>query len=223
MSITIRKSEANEIECKICNYSSKIVVFSDKYRIFMMINFTTYQGEFSKTMHTDALEKFMQDPSVEIKFHKVMSHYVLMLIHPYGIKIEVKLYDVLKEKIQNNFGGLVCTKLAAIGEIHILEWARSIGCPWDAATCAAAAKNGHLNVLMWLRKNGCPWDSTTCTNAAKYGNLELLKWVYKHSCERDIDVFHSIARDEREYIPEHVEWIQNKLTQNVSDSESDTF
>jgi hypothetical protein len=64
-------------------------------------------------------------------------------------------------------------RMAAIGWLRVLQWARANGCPWDEATCASAAEGGHLEVLQWARSNGCLWDESTCAGAAKGGHLEV--------------------------------------------------
>jgi len=42
------------------------------------------------------------------------------------------------------------------GQLEVLQWLRTNGCPWNADTCSVAATGGHLEVLQWLRANGCP-------------------------------------------------------------------
>jgi hypothetical protein len=42
------------------------------------------------------------------------------------------------------------------GHLHVLQWARDHGCPWDEWTCAHAAYGGHLHILQWALENGCP-------------------------------------------------------------------
>jgi hypothetical protein len=61
----------------------------------------------------------------------------------------------------------VCYAAAKSGHLHILQWARSVGCPWVdedlprplflyfvAATC------DHVHIMQWADSNGCPWTST---------------------------------------------------------------
>ena len=49
------------------------------------------------------------------------------------------------------------------GHLHVLQWARENGCPWNEETCAHAAMKGHLEVLKWAREHHCPWDEVTCS------------------------------------------------------------
>ena len=70
-----------------------------------------------------------------------------------------------------------CLKVAALGELKLLQWARANGAPWNVWTCTYAAEGGHLEVLQWARANGAPWDERTCANAAKGGHLEVLQWA----------------------------------------------
>jgi len=32
--------------------------------------------------------------------------------------------------------------------MHILQWARANGCPWDSSTCSGAAAGGHLPIAV---------------------------------------------------------------------------
>ncbi|CAN0426198.1 unnamed protein product, partial [Ectocarpus fasciculatus] len=50
----------------------------------------------------------------------------------------------------------LCETAARNGHLEILQWARRIGCPWEASTCYGAAENGHLEILQWATNNGCP-------------------------------------------------------------------
>ncbi|CAM9662690.1 unnamed protein product, partial [Discosporangium mesarthrocarpum] len=37
---------------------------------------------------------------------------------------------------------------------------------WDEDTCACVAKAGHLHILEWARRQGCPWDTVRCCSRA---------------------------------------------------------
>ena len=52
--------------------------------------------------------------------------------------------------------GRTSRRLASVGALEALQWARANGCAWDAYTCSRAARGGHLEVLQWARANGCP-------------------------------------------------------------------
>ncbi len=51
--------------------------------------------------------------------------------------------------------------IAFSGNLELLKWVRSNGCPWDDDTCFYAAYGGHLKVLKWARSNGCPCECGT--------------------------------------------------------------
>ncbi|CAB9496674.1 ankyrin repeat protein [Seminavis robusta] len=80
---------------------------------------------------------------------------------------------------------LVCTAIAKIGNIAVMQWARQKGFPWNEDTCARAAENGHLEMLQWLREKGCPWNEYACLSAAANGHLEILKWLHANGCTWD--------------------------------------
>ena len=68
------------------------------------------------------------------------------------------------------------------GNLEIMKWLKSEGCPWDASACSGAAKGGHLETLKWLRSEGCPWDERTCERAASRGHLDVLRWAIDNGC-----------------------------------------
>jgi F-box domain len=79
----------------------------------------------------------------------------------------------------------LCALAAAAGNLPGLQYLHvGHGCAWDARICARAARHGHWGVLEWLRSLGCPWDastlgfqwdSSTCSNAANSGKLDVLQ------------------------------------------------
>ena len=69
----------------------------------------------------------------------------------------------------------LCSLIAGIGNLELLQSARENGCPWDETTCLKAASGGHLPVLRWAREAGCPAGGTElCAAAAGSGQLEVL-------------------------------------------------
>jgi len=72
-----------------------------------------------------------------------------------------------------------------VGSVEALEWAKTMGCPWNSITCLYAAGSGHLDVLIWARENGCEWDAWTCAAAAEGGHLHVLIWARENGCEWD--------------------------------------
>ena len=78
-----------------------------------------------------------------------------------------------------------CNGAAWGGHLEILKWLRSKGCPWDWRSCSRAAGGGHLETLKWLRSEGCPWNQYACSGAAWGGHLEVLKWLRSEGCPWD--------------------------------------
>ena len=78
------------------------------------------------------------------------------------------------------------------GQLEILKWLRSEGCPWDASACAGAAKCGHLEVLKWLRSEGCPWDSSTWFSAAE----STREWLKENGYPQDFDFSDDYSDDD---------------------------
>lgn len=72
---------------------------------------------------------------------------------------------------------LTCASVAYCGQLDVLKWLRSIGCPWSCITTMEAAKGGHLDVLIWAFENGCDMHDGVCAYAAQGGYLNVLKWA----------------------------------------------
>ena len=81
---------------------------------------------------------------------------------------------------------LFCAKVAGLGSLPLLKWARANGCPWGPRTCANAVRRGDMEVLLWARQNGCDWDSGSTTAAVELGSLELLQWLRAGDCPWDM-------------------------------------
>ena len=75
-----------------------------------------------------------------------------------------------------------CSHAARCGNREVVQWLRSTGCTWNAATPACIAGGGHLEVVKWLHNHGCPWDNWTCAYAARSGHLHVLKWARVNHC-----------------------------------------
>lgn len=97
--------------------------------------------------------------------------------------------DALKWLVDNKFDKYLTVdtfmEAAGNGDLEVLKWLLSKGCPWNETTCIIAAGNGHLEVLKWARENDCPWDESTCSFAAEMGELETLKWAREKGCPWD--------------------------------------
>jgi len=79
------------------------------------------------------------------------------------------------------------------GNLEVLKWLRSEGCPWGGRACEGAARGGHLEVLKWLRSEGCPWNAATCSGAASNGHLDVLKWVIDNGCPYEVNKYTNTA------------------------------
>jgi hypothetical protein len=92
-----------------------------------------------------------------------------------------------------------CVEAARIGNLEILKWAHTSGCPWNENTCEALARRGgrdDLTLLQWARnngcpwnsrvwENGCPWDADVCVEAARMDHLPILVWAREDGCPWD--------------------------------------
>ena len=92
---------------------------------------------------------------------------------------------------------------ASSGNLNLVQWLRSEGCPWDGETYSFAARSGHLDLMKWLHANGCPWTTsvsvlenadygepgppTVCENAAKGGHVATLRWAMQNGCPYDAE------------------------------------
>jgi hypothetical protein len=65
------------------------------------------------------------------------------------------------------------------GRLDVLRWLHNRAFAFSAYTCAQAAAGGHLAALQWLRTQDppCPWDRSTCAAAARNGHVEILQWA----------------------------------------------
>lgn len=77
----------------------------------------------------------------------------------------------------------VCTAVAKLDRLDLLQCARHHGCAWNEVTCIAAAGGGHLELLRWCRDNGCTWDWRTCASAAEGNHLEVLQYARGNGCD----------------------------------------
>jgi hypothetical protein len=74
---------------------------------------------------------------------------------------------------------------AANSDYEMLAWAAGeAGLPLTAAACAGAACFGALHMLQWLRQQGCPWDERVVVDA---GSEELRHWAIANGCPQPPD------------------------------------
>jgi hypothetical protein len=62
------------------------------------------------------------------------------------------------------------------GQLGVVRWLyEEAEVPWTARVCYEAAKRGELNILQYLRSQGCPWNKRRCWMAA--GDDETREWL----------------------------------------------
>ncbi|GFH53311.1 hypothetical protein CTEN210_09787 [Chaetoceros tenuissimus] len=94
----------------------------------------------------------------------------------------LKILKLLRE-FSVPWSGQTCKAAAKAGNFTALQWAVSMGCPWDRQGCAEyAAEHGDIEVLKWMKSQGCEWDEDIGAGAAKKGHLETLKWLKSDGC-----------------------------------------
>lgn len=73
------------------------------------------------------------------------------------------------------------------GHLHVLKWAKGMGCPnWNEEyICDYAVRGGNIEVLHWLRANGCPWNASVLATALETGNDEIFDWAIDNGCPTD--------------------------------------
>lgn len=82
-----------------------------------------------------------------------------------------------------------CAKAAECGQLEALQYLRRHGCDWDMRTCAKAALGGHGAVVWWARDAGCPWDAYTCEQAILGGHFTLLRELRERGCPWDHECY----------------------------------
>jgi hypothetical protein len=68
---------------------------------------------------------------------------------------------------------------AGSGNLEMLQWLRSKGCPWNEWVCYHAAMNGHLEMLQWAHSAGCLWIWEDCCRLAA-DKPEMLQWCLQN-------------------------------------------
>ena len=53
---------------------------------------------------------------------------------------------------------IMCATASNYGQLHVLQWLRAKGCPWDHWTVGAALERGHVEIANWAIENGCPTE-----------------------------------------------------------------
>ncbi|QHN71424.1 hypothetical protein [Mollivirus kamchatka] len=84
--------------------------------------------------------------------------------------------------------------LAFHGHLAAIQWARSLGCPWDSGVTDAAAQGNQIPTLDWLIDNGCDWGTETRCAAAMFGNIEALERLHERLPSDDHEVCSAAAQ-----------------------------
>ncbi|CAL6360270.1 unnamed protein product [Bathycoccus prasinos] len=73
-----------------------------------------------------------------------------------------------------------CSGVAATNKLEFLKWAREVKqCEWDERTITVAAAIGNLEMLKYCFSNGCPCDEKeSCCRAAIGGHLDCLRFLF---------------------------------------------
>jgi hypothetical protein len=75
---------------------------------------------------------------------------------------------------------LFCSGVAATNKLEFLKWAREVKqCEWDERTITVAAAIGNLEMMKYCFSNGCPCDEKeSCCRAAIGGHLDCLRFLF---------------------------------------------
>ena len=73
-----------------------------------------------------------------------------------------------------------CAEVAGTNKLEFLKWAREVKhCEWDEKTIKVAAAIGNLEMLKYCFSNGCPCDEKeSCKQAAWKGHLDCLRFLF---------------------------------------------
>jgi hypothetical protein len=74
----------------------------------------------------------------------------------------------------------VCSEVAAVGNIKMMEWALQKGFKPNKLSCLRAAEKGHIAMIEFLRQHGTPWDEFTTNMALERGHIPMLQWLFEH-------------------------------------------
>ena len=66
--------------------------------------------------------------------------------------------------------------------MHVLQWLRAHGSPWDKEVCSYAAFHGHLEVLKWATLHGCAWDQEVWMAVMRGGHKDVMVWAEAYGC-----------------------------------------
>jgi diadenosine tetraphosphatase ApaH/serine/threonine PP2A family protein phosphatase len=118
---------------------------------------------------------------------------------------------------------LTCVYAARYGHLHILEWLKTNGHPYDLYIELEAAIHGHIHVLEWATKDAdfqdISWKDYSIQlfhNAAASGQLKVLSWLKDKNCPWEKGAYESSCCRRRrtpdaqisvEFTPEVLLWM----------------
>lgn len=122
-----------------------------------------------------------------------MSSRALAAAVPYGIS---RLEFVRTFKPSVPWTAACCLWAAQHGNVPLLQWLRSQGCPLCAECAEAAVMIEDLPLLQYLHSEGCPLAEGLYYLAANYGQTEILQWLHQQDapCPKDRLSFGDIGR-----------------------------
>jgi hypothetical protein len=84
----------------------------------------------------------------------------------------------------------ICAAAAYSGSLDLLQYLRSLECPWSRTTCHAAALGGQLEVLRWADGQSCAWNLGTITYcAAAAGAPHVIEWARSQGHDNEWDTY----------------------------------
>jgi hypothetical protein len=63
-------------------------------------------------------------------------------------------------------------------QFHVFDEGR----PWNQTSYLLAAELGQLAIIIWARSHGCPIDEEICNRAAMKNHVDILNWTWNHGC-----------------------------------------
>jgi hypothetical protein len=87
-----------------------------------------------------------------------------------GLTVTDWRFDTLQKAAVICYCSLEPEKVMTLLRVH--------GVPWDTELCCSAAGYDKLALLQWLRSLSCPWeaDAVLC-DASRYGSVAMLEWL----------------------------------------------
>lgn len=95
--------------------------------------------------------------------------------------------DILKWLLSEGcpLNGNCFSVAAGIGNLEMIQYLLDINCPKSNYVCEYAAAGGHLKCLIFLHENNFLWCENTCSSAAEKGHLHCLEYAHNNGCSWD--------------------------------------